>query len=168
MHDVFSQSAFALDNIAVYKVQNLLLFPQSWAGFRRSIKLHWNLVRFSPEHAKDVPKDAGGVYSFVVQPGIADHPACSYLLYVGKTKRNFRVRYQEYLAEQRASDNSRRLAINGMLSKWNGYLWFCYAPISSQEKIAELEDALLAAYLPPFNKNLPGKLNWQRARVFGD
>ena len=54
-----------------------------------------------------------------------------------------------------------------MLTKWNGYLSFCYAPISDESKIVETEDALIAAYLPPANVEMPGKLRRRMAFILG-
>lgn len=167
MHDVFPHSVFTPQSVADFKVQNMILFPRAWAGFRPPVALSWQQVPFSPTRTREVPKDEGGIYSFVVQPGIANHPACSYLLYVGKTERNFRVRYQEYLADLRAGMESRRPHIAGMLTKWDGYLWFCYAPIRDGSKIEETEDALIAAYLPPTNIEMEGKLRRRMAFILG-
>ena len=167
MHDVFSHTVFTSRSVADFKVQNMILFPDAWAAFRSPVALRWEQVPFSATRARDVPDDQAGVYTFVVQPGIASHPACSYLLYVGKTERNFRVRFREYLSDLRAGMDSRRPHIAGMLTKWNGYIWFCYAPIRDGEKIEATEDALLAAYLPPTNVEMPGKLQRRMAFILG-
>jgi len=167
MHDVFASTVFAPRSPADFKLQNMILFPRAWAGFRSPVKLQWEQVPFSPTRAREVPNNECGVYSFVVQPGIANHPACSYLLYVGKTERNFRKRYQEYLADLRAGMTSRRPHIAGMLTKWSGYLWFCYAPIRDEGKIVETEDALIEAYLPPTNVEMEGKLRKKMAFLLG-
>ena len=167
MHDVFSHAAYTPRSVADFKVQNLILFPDAWAAFRPPLALRWEQVPFSASRARDVPDDAAGVYSFVVQPGIANHPACSYLLYVGKTERNFRVRFREYLSVLRAGIESRRPHVAGMLTKWSGHLWFCYAPIPDKKKIKATEDALLAAYLPPTNVEMPGKLSQRMAFILG-
>lgn len=99
------------------------------------------------------------MYSFVVQPGIAQHPNCSYLLYVGKTKRTFRARYQEYLRDlNKDSQGTRRPHVTVMLQKWEKYLWFYYAHVDGEKLINQVETALIAAYLPPTNKDLPGTL----------
>src|SRR3989304_4240859 len=97
MNDIFAQASCQFDSIADFKVQHMILFPSAWGNVKLSVDLSWHIVRFDAESVKDVPDDQRGIYSFVVQPGIADHPACSYLLYVGQTVRNFRVRYEEYL-----------------------------------------------------------------------
>ena len=167
MHDVFTDSDFSPRSVGDFKVQNMILFPRAWGGFTSPVALQWKKVPFSQSRARDVPNNQKGVYSFVVQPGIADHPACSYLLYVGKTGRNFRVRYQEYLLNLKEGMKSRRPHISGMLTKWDGFLWFCYAPIQDSSKIVATEDALLSAYLPPTNVEMPGKLRRRMAFLHG-
>jgi hypothetical protein len=167
MHDIFPNSVFEAKSVADFKVQNMILFPKAWSGFHGPAKLKWESVKFSATKAKEVPNDKRGVYTFVVQPGIACHPACSYLLYVGMTTRDFRVRYQEYLADLKAGIGSRRPHIAGMLAKWDGYLWFYYAEIKGDDKIEEAEDALLEAYLPPTNIEMPGKLRNKMAFILG-
>jgi hypothetical protein len=145
----------------------MFLFPPAWAGCTLTTTLTWNFIRFDPTQSVNVPNDQRGVYSFVVQPGIANHPSCSYLLYVGKTERNFRVRYQEYLRDEVAGIDSRRPHVSGMLCKWKGYLWFYYAHIADEAQIVPIEDALLASYLPPTNVEMPGKLNQKIAFLLG-
>lgn len=53
---------------------------------------------------------------FVVQPGVTHHPA-SYLLYVGKTGRKFRIRYREYLRHLKVGVESRRAHVSERLAK---------------------------------------------------
>lgn len=167
MHDVFPHQASPSRGLADFKVHWLLLFPDAWARCKLPLKLSWELLPFSAAHLPRVPDDKRGVYSFVVQPGIADHPACSYLLYVGQTGRNFRARYREYLREQAQGENSRRPHVSGMLNKWKDHLWFCFAHIEDATVIVPTEDALLEAYLPPTNVELPGRLRNRIAWHFG-
>jgi hypothetical protein len=108
-----------------------------------------------------------GVYTFLVQPGIANHPCCSYLLYVGETKnQDFRRRYQQYLREKQAGDESVRPHVTDMLQKWDGFLWFYYATIARADLIEDVENALLTAYLPPTNKEFPAKVGRALRRLF--
>lgn len=145
----------------------MILFPSAWAACVLSVNLTWQGVRFDAAYVQNIPADQRGIYSFVVQPNIANHPACSYLLYVGQTKRNFRVRYREYLRDEAEGLRSRRLHISGMLNKWKGYLWFYFAHIDDETLIEPTEDVLLAAYLPPTNIEMPGKLRQKMAFLSG-
>lgn len=158
MNDIFTHATFQPKSLADFKVQNMILFPPAWAACGLTMELTWEVLPFDAQNVQSVPDDKRGVYTFVVQPGIANHPACSYLLYVGQTARNFRVRYQEYLRDEAAGAESRRPHVSGMLCKWRGYLWFCFAHIEDESLIECTEDTLLAAYMPPTNIEMPGKL----------
>lgn len=168
MYDIFTHGLFQPRSPADFKLQHMILFPPAWEACVLSVNLSWQIVPFDAARVRDVPDNQRGIYSFVVQPGIANHPACSYLLYVGQTARNFRVRYKEYLIDEAAGfESSRRPHIAGMLCKWKGYLWFCYAHIENKSLIEPTEDALLASYLPPTNIEMPGKLNQKFAFLLG-
>lgn len=83
------------------------------------------------------------------------------------TTRDFRVRYREYLKDLREGIKSRRPHVAGMLTKWNGFLWFYFAEINDDSAIEPTEDALLEAYLPPTNVEMPGKLRNKKAFLLG-
>ena len=54
-------------------------------------------LQFNDSSTPLVPDNLIGVYSFVVEPGIANHDL-GYLLYIGKTdKQDFRARFKQYL-----------------------------------------------------------------------
>lgn len=167
MHDIFSYALFEPKSVADFKIHHMILFPPAWKACELPMNLTWQVVPFDRGRINDVPNNQRGIYSFVVQPGIANHPACSYLLYVGRTLRNFRVRYREYLQDEAAGTQGRRSHISGMLCKWKGYLWFCYAHIEDESLIATTEDELLAAYLPPTNIEMRGKLKQKMAFLLG-
>jgi hypothetical protein len=164
MDDPFETFDTVLD-LKDYKVPRMILSPTQWATYRSSFELSWNPVRFSAKHLDSVPKNQRGVYSFVVQPGIAQHPLCSYLLYVGKVEKQvFRDRYKQYLSEQeKGHRDARRVHVTRMLQKWKDHLWFCYAPVDDDKLIAQIEDALLAAYLPSHNRDFPASIRKDHA-----
>ena len=161
MDDPFEQiePVFALKD---YKLPRMILSPRHWADYTCQVNLNWQPIPFSADRVADVPNDARGVYTFVVQPGIANHPQCSYLLYVGKVERQvFRDRYRQYLREKQMMQEARRPHISRMLQKWDGYLWFFYAEIADEAQITEVEDALLAAYLPSHNRDFPSHVSYE-------
>jgi hypothetical protein len=171
MHDIqFSKGRLTLGRHALerFHMQRMILSPVQWAACQLPIKLKWKSVKFSSANSKYVPNGSGGVYTFVVKPDIADHPACSYLLYVGKADKSFRERYYAYLQDKRLGDKSRRPHVEDMLSKWDGHLWFYYAEIDRQELIPSIEEILLAAYLPPTNKSFPGEVKRALQKFFGN
>jgi len=152
-----------------YHVKNMILSPRQWAACQLPLRLRWRLVKFTEGNLEKVPKSSRGVYSFVLQPSIAEHPRCAYLLYVGQTEQqNFRKRYYQYLQERRLGvARSRRPHVADMLEKWDGYLWFCYASIEQKRLIESVEKILLTAYLPPTNKDFPGEISRARRVVLG-
>ena len=54
-----------------------------------------------------------------------------------------------------------------MLEKWDGFLWFCFASIEQANLIEDVEKTLLAAYLPPTNKEFPAKVGRALRELFG-
>jgi hypothetical protein len=167
MYDILANTFYEPKSYADFKIQCMILFPPAWKACNLSVDLSWQMVPFDARCVKDIPNNQKGIYSFVVKPGIANHPACAYLLYVGKTDRNFRVRFSEYLHDEKMGVESRRPHISGMLYKWKGYLWFCYANVEDITLIEPTEDALLEAYLPPTNVEMPGKLKNKMAFILG-
>ena len=160
MDDPFESSA-SMFTLKDYKMERMILSPNHWASFTCPVTLRWEPIKFGAEHTDDVPNNLKGVYSFVVRPGIADHPQCSYLLYIGKVEdQAFRTRYKQYLKEKQMGNNARRVHVSRMLQKWEGYLWFYYASIDDDAIIGAVEDALLAAYLPSHNRTFPSHVRY--------
>lgn len=146
----------------------MILSPGQWCACNLPLSLQWETIRFAKENVGKVPEDRKGVYTFVIQPGIANHPAISYLLYVGKVeKQGFRNRFRQYLGERIAGEKARRVHVTEMLDKWEGYRWFCFAAVDDEGQIEAVEDALLAAYLPPVNKDFPGTISRSIKKLFG-
>lgn len=144
----------------------MILSPTQWQTCKLPVKLAWHAVKFHGDNAARVPENRRGVYTFVVKPGIARHPSCSYLLYVGKVENQaFRARFRQYLTEKAKGENSRRPHVTEMLLKWEGFLWFYYAEISKKTKIKIVENRLLAAYLPPSNRAFPSTIRRAVAKV---
>jgi hypothetical protein len=154
--------------LADFHLKRMVLSPFQWNACRLPLNLNWTAVKFNRRNRRHIPTNSSGVYTFLVQPGIANHPCCSYLLYVGETEtQNFRTRYGQYLRDKRAGDASLRPHVTEMLQKWDGFLWFCYAEINTPNLIEDLENALLTAYLPPTNKDFPAKVSRAMRRIFG-
>lgn len=140
--------------------QAFRLSKDHWNELTLPVALNWNVEKFETASKASIPDDKRGVYSFVIEPGIANHPRCSYLVYVGMVEqdgRSFRQRFNEYLRDLLGL-KTRRLNIHDLLSRWDGHIWFCYAPVANPTLIAAVEEALIDAYLPPFNKRFTGKV----------
>ena len=139
-----------------YRITRFILHPDQWEEYPNRVKLEWKVVKFNTENATLLPTDKKGVYSFIVQPCIADHPLLAYPLYIGKTEENFRARYRRYLREPR--ERKPRPLITEMLTKWSEHLYFVYAPIEDENIIKDVEDDLLMALIPPRNSKFPAKI----------
>ena len=143
----------------------MLLSPSHWKDFRANTPLKWGETKFQKSNGKQVPNDTPGVYTFVIRPEIAAHPACSYLMYVGKAqKQSLRKRYKQYFTEQ--DDSSDRVHVTKMLRLWRKHLWFYYAPIKDPTKIDAAEQALMNAFLPPVNRSYRGVVSRQLSFLF--
>lgn len=133
----------------------MVLSPDHWKKCVPPVKLTWQFTKFDASNAANVPDLEMGVYSFVVQPNVADHPACAYLMYVGKAQdQSLRKRFKQYF--KHATETDSRTHISKMLKLWGEHLWFYFAPIANQNIIDDTEQALLNAYLPPYNHRYRG------------
>jgi hypothetical protein len=139
-----------------FHVKKVLLSPSQWARYSNTVQLSWNFVKFEPTNLTLIPNNYG-VYSFVVDPGISQHPGTHYLLYLGRARGlTLRARYRDYIKEKSADKG--RQAIQAMLNKWPDHLWFYYAEVEDIAVIDDLESELLKAYLPPFNHTFPAEV----------
>jgi excinuclease UvrABC nuclease subunit len=77
-----------------------------------------------------------------------------YLYYVGKTKRDFRTRYSEYL-DDAAGKGKPRSRVYKMLKLWEDHLHFYYANISLNADIDDSEAKLLDTFVPKVNILIP-------------
>jgi hypothetical protein len=163
MDDPFApRKPFTLGN---YRVERIVLSPDHWNTYRSKRPLTWGWTKFNKSNAARVPSDRGGVYTFLVQPQIAEHPACSYLMYVGKTEdQSLRKRFRQYFNEQ--EDSSDRVHITKMLQLWRKHLWFYFAPVNDIRKIDGIEQALMNAFLPPYNHRYRGVVARQLRYLF--
>lgn len=145
-------------NLIKLAEQEFALSRDHWEELDLPVDLEWTIERFDVAARSRIPNDHRGVYTFVVRPGIANHPACSYLFYVGMAERqSLRVRFNQYLRDKRDT-NTRRYHIRDLLNRWDGYIWFCFAKIDNFALISAVEQQLLSAYLPPFNRDFRGNV----------
>ena len=126
------------------------LWPKKWTTYDLPDPFNWEIHPFHRDQIDNIPNEPG-IYSFVIQPGIASHPHCSYLMYIGQTERALRVRFREYLYERRNLRGRRRIL--RLLNKYQGYLYFCCSTIAKTEQIVEIEKALRIAFRPPCNSD---------------
>ena len=127
------------------------LWPAKWEAYAAG-DLSWETRRLESSERGYIP-DEPGIYTFVLQPALAGHPACSYLMYVGKTH-SLRTRFGQYLSQERRE--SGRPKVFRLLNLYEGYLWFCITRLPP-EAIDDVEDALILAYIPPINDRYPAE-----------
>ena len=136
---------------------DFVLWPRQWAAYNLSDLFSWEIHPFQRDQIDEIPRDPG-IYSFVVQPEIANHPHCSYLMYVGMTERPLRERFKEYFWEKRNAKNGRPKLLK-LLNVYQDYLHFCCSTIEETERIEEIEEALLNAFIPPYNDEYPAEIS---------
>ena len=127
------------------------LWPAKWQEFASAAQLSWTVRKLDKHEKTNIP-DASGIYSLLIQPAIASHPACSYLMYVGQAE-NLQDRFYEYLTTEKRI----RPKVVRLLYKWRGYIHFCYCQLPLGQ-LTNVEDALISAYFPPVNSRFPGQL----------
>ena len=132
------------------------LSPKLWSSLSLSHPLSWSKVKFNEDSESSVPNNSIGVYSFVIEPAIANIDL-SYLLYIGMTKKqNFQTRYKQYLRHQK-EEKTKRPLVRHMLRTWPEHLWFYYAPITDAKSILEIEKNLLNSFKPPIPRKYTGE-----------
>lgn len=130
-----------------------ILWTKKWSEYQNIHDLNWRMCPFKDEERANIPTESG-IYTFLIRPEIASHPACSFLMYVGKTKSLHR-RFGEYLSERNQATG--RPKIVRLLNKYGDYLWFCFT-VLPEDAIADQERALINAYIPPFNDQYPAEI----------
>ncbi len=129
------------------------LWPRQWRRYSGRDTLDWHLLRLDRSERGSVP-DEPGIYTLLVQPLVAEHPANSYLVYVGKTV-SLNVRFGKYLTTERRVTGRPR--VFRMLNQYSNYVWFCFTRIP-RAQLRNVEDRLIAAFLPPINRQVPAEL----------
>lgn len=129
------------------------LWPRMWVEHGGITLKNWNVFRLDQSVRSKIPT-VPGVYTLILRPEVANHPACSFLMYVGKAT-SLRERFNDYLTSERR--RPRRPKVHRLLNKYSAYLWFCYATVDEKE-LNPTEDSLIAAFLPPLNTQLPAKV----------
>ena len=158
MHDINFRLLKQQDQAKAH-MERFLLWPRQWRTFKRTFtgQLSWQSFRMTKSAARSVPSVAG-VYSLVVEPGIAGHPQCAFLMYVGMTgKQTLQERFLQYLGPEQGPRG--RPHIIRLLSLYRTNLIFCCSAVPAGMTPQEVEDALLAAYIPPYCRDLPAEVS---------
>jgi hypothetical protein len=145
-----------LDHLKKYQIERMVLSPKFWSECKVPVTLNWTVVKYDKTQRNKLPEKKG-IYTFIVKPGIVGHPECAYLLYVGQTEaQNFKKRFTQYFNEERKPKGREHIKVMARL--WRKHLWYCYAPVDNVTLIEEIENKLIKAFVPPFNRKFPGVL----------
>jgi hypothetical protein len=135
--------------------QVLTMWPRQWKKYRAPKNLRWRSLEFSDDARGKVPRKPG-VYAFSVKPSVANL-GVSYLMYVGMTNRTLRERFAEYLKERSPNRGRPKLAM--LFHHYRGFVHFNYAYVKPPHTLKQVEDRLLAAFVPPANDRLPATIS---------
>jgi hypothetical protein len=171
MTDFIKAHVFNADDLKLsdFHLKRMILYPKFWNEFALpdGVNLTWRTLRFGEDSDEPNFVNQCGIYTFIVQPGIAGHPNASFLIYVGKTTRSLRTRYQEYKRDLKKSpEKSKRPYVVAALRKWQNHLFFSYAPLMQAPStlkddkllITRTENALIKGFLPCVNKEFTGEI----------
>jgi hypothetical protein len=141
----------------------MLFLPTAWAVATHSPKV-WAEVVFPPVERGDIPKEPG-VYAFVVKTELFDFPFAGGLFYVGKAT-NLYERIGAYIGEQtKRLNESTRPFVWKMINRWRGHLRYLYTITADVAAAETLENEMLNAFRPPFNKRYEATVS-QTMRAF--
>lgn len=137
-------------------IWEFLLYPEHWNDPNNNIghNLVWREMPFDSAQLNNIPDNQKGVYCFVLKPRFAQLFETRYLFYVGKTKRNFRKRYNEYLRDAEGKGKPRP-KVYTMLKLWKDYLHFYYTHIPNNNRIDDCEEKILNTFVPKVNTDIP-------------
>lgn len=136
----------------------MIMVPRLWSALSIP-SLSWTAYPFRDASQSQVPAQPG-VYAFLIAPNAAGNLNVSYLMYIGETDRTLRERFKEYLRESRG-DRIRPKLLR-ILPLYPDHLFFACAPLPSDVSPRDVEAALLEAFLPPGNDQVPASV--RRAR----
>lgn len=109
------------------------------------------------DEIKRISKNKGGVYMFYLK-GINLPFSEVYILYIGRTQltatQNICKRAKSYI-------NENRPLIKEMFSRWKDQLYYRYFADTENDRIKSNEAALIRAILPPYNEQIPDKIEIQ-------
>lgn len=129
------------------------LWPKPWRAYKSRICANWKVTRLGKASRRKIPKRSG-IYTMLIQPGIAAHPAASFPMYVGQAK-DLARRFNEYLTSERKPDG--RPKIVQLLHKYDEFLWFGFCEVNIPD-LDSAENALITAMDPPCNDRVEARL----------
>ena len=136
-------------------IRRFLLFPDYWIDPSNEIeiKLKWYKTRFTEKNIAKIPEKKG-LYAFTVEPKVSNFFKTCYLFYIGETERTLKIRYKEYLNDQKGKGKPRPKVFE-MLKLYEDNLYFYYTSIDESNVIDENEAKLLNIFLSHINTQIP-------------
>jgi len=109
------------------------------------------------DRIKNIPSDKGGIYMFYLK-GINLPFSEFHILYIGRAllteKENIKKRACHYIYDKRE-------LIKEMFQRWKDQLYYRYFADTENDRIKSNEAALIRAILPPYNEQIPDKIEIQ-------
>jgi hypothetical protein len=130
---------------------DIVLWPRYWQACSPGRTLSWTICKLDKSLRSTIPQRPG-LYSLLVQPGIADHPACSVLMYIGQAV-DLNNRFYDYCTRERRI----RPKVSRMLLKLDDFVYFCYCELPKPD-LDSVEDHLIESFWPYANDRLPDRL----------
>lgn len=134
-----------------------------WLEYAGVATVPWTIAKLEQPKRATIPTRSG-IYTLVVQPGIAAHPLNAYLFYVGKAEASLRSRFAAYLDEKRRIDG--RPKVYTILNQYPEHTWFCYAEFP-KAGLGVVEDGFIATFLPFANTRFPARVSAIIKAAFG-
>ncbi len=154
-----AQTTQAITDLAMvgsHKVE-MMFYPVAWKA-AAAISPTWHSIPFPPKQKKDIPKQPG-VYVFVVTPNVFSLEPTSGLFYVGKATSLY-ARMGAYIGEiDKDHKVSPRPMVWRMINQWNGHLRLYYTITADVNEAEDLENEMLNALRPPFNKEYEAEVS---------
>ena len=119
---------------------------------------YYNGDKLSDE-IKNLPTNTGGIYMFYLK-GINIPFIEKYIVYIGRCLFNKDIQYIRKRAKEYDSDTTRTEIVR-MKKYWKDYLYYRYFPETDNDQITRDEVQLIRAIRPPFNSEIPDKLEVQ-------
>lgn len=140
---------------------NLTLLPDAWEDYDENHSCDWDCEDLNEENNEKIP-EVSGVYNLVVEPEIACHPSCAYLMYIGETN-DLNRRFYEYTRE--VEDEKGRPLVRTLLFIWEGYIKFYYIEVGENRR-KDVQDSMIEAFRPRFNVEMESTVK-QPQKAFG-
>jgi hypothetical protein len=147
-----------LYDIAIHKLYQVeaMFLPKAWNA-APDMNLKWEVSAFPPDPRKVIP-DEPGVYVFVAEVRLFGFPHGSGLFYIGKATSLY-SRIGAYIDDQdKDFVKTKRPKVWSMINAWRGHLRYYFTRTPTVKEAEDLEEHMLAAYIPPFNTHFDGEL----------